>query len=128
VTLSRKTDVLLAVWIAAWLALGFAVAQQVLALRDLSDTVVKAGVAVRSTGDALGRFGSLPLVGSDVRRVAGQAREAGRSAIVSGRRTRGRVGTLAVLLGVGTGAAPTIPVLVLYLAFRRHRYHAARDG
>lgn len=127
-TLSKKTDVVLAAWIAAWIALGFAVAQQVLVLRDLSDTVVKAGVAVRTTGDALGGLRSLPLVGSDVRRVADQAREAGRSAIVSGRRTRGRVGTLAVLLGVGVGAAPTVPVLVLYLAFRRRRYHAARDG
>jgi hypothetical protein len=122
--LSKKTDLALAIWIAAWIALGVAVAQQVLVLRDLSDTVVKAGVAVRTSGS----LKSLPLVGKDVRRVADQAREAGRSAIVSGRRTHDRVGTLAVLLGIGVGAAPTVPVLVLYLAFRRRRYHAARDG
>lgn len=125
---SKWTDVAVAIWVAAWVALAFFVARQVLVLRDLSDTVVKSGVAVRSSGTALGTLKGLPLIGSQVRVVADQAREAGRSAILSGRKTRSSVDTLAILLGVGVGSATTIPVLVLYLPIRRRRYHAARHG
>ena len=66
-------------------------------LRDLSGTVIKTGIAVRTTGFALGQFSSLPLIGPDVRRVVNQAREAGRSAIVSGRASEASTERLAVL-------------------------------
>ena len=124
----RRTDIVVALWVAGWVALAVFVARQVLVLRDLSDTVVKAGVAVRSSGTALGTLRSLPLVGAQVRTVADQAREAGRSAIISGRKTRDSVDTLAILLGIGVGSAATVPALVLYVPYRRRRYHGARDG
>jgi hypothetical protein len=116
---SKTTDLLVALWVAAWVILAVFVARQVLVLRDLSDTVVKAGIAVRSSGTALGTLRGLPLVGPHVRVVADQAREAGRSAIVSGQKTRGSVDTLAILLGIGVGSAATVPALVLYLSYRR---------
>jgi hypothetical protein len=67
-------------------------------------------------------------MGSQVRVVADQAREAGRSAIVSGRKTRDSVETLAILLGIGVASSATIPAVVLYVPLRRRRYHAARNG
>lgn len=124
----RRSDVFVALWVAGWIALAVFVARQVLVLRDLSDTVVKAGVAVRSSGTALGTLRGLPLVGTRVRTVADQAREAGRSAILSGRKTRNSVDTLAILLGIGVGSAATVPTLVLYVPYRRRRYHGARNG
>jgi hypothetical protein len=123
----RRTDVFVALWVAGWIALGVFVARQVLVLRDLSDTVVKAGVAVRSSGTALGTLRGLPLVGTQVRTVADQAREAGRSAILSGRKTRNSVDTLAILLGIGVGSAATVPTLVLYVPYRRRRGDAPHD-
>jgi hypothetical protein len=122
----KRLDLFVALWVAAWVTLAVFVARQVLVLRDLSDTVVKAGVAVRSSGTALGSLRGLPLVGLQVRTVADQAREAGRSAIVNGKKTRDSVDTLAILLGIGVGASATVPALVLYLPYRRRRYHQNR--
>lgn len=127
-TPSKKTDVFVAIWVAGWIVLAVFVSRQVLVLRDLSDTVVRAGVAVRSSGTAIGTLRGLPLVGAQARVVADQAREAGRSAILSGRKTRDSVDTLAILLGVGIGASATVPALAFYLPFRVRRYHAARHG
>jgi hypothetical protein len=124
----RKMDLFVALWVVAWVTLAVFVARQVLVLRDLSDTVVKAGVAVRSSGTALGTLRGLPLVGTQVRTVADQAREAGRSAILSGRKTRSSVDTLAILLGIGVGASGTLPALAFYVPLRRRRYHPSRDG
>jgi hypothetical protein len=128
VTPSKKTDVFMAIWVAGWIALAVFVARQVLVLRDLSDTVVKAGVAVRTSGTAIGTLRGVPILGTQARVVADQAREAGRSAIVNGRKTRNSVDTLAILLGVGVGASATIPALAFYLPFRVRRYHGARHG
>lgn len=120
-------DVFVALWVVAWVTLAVFVGKEVLVLRNLSDTVVKAGVAVRSSGTAIGSLSSLPFVGSQANVVADQAREAGRSAIVEGRKTRDSVETLAILLGIGVGTAGVVPLLVLYLPSWRRRYDAARD-
>lgn len=127
-TLSKTTDVLVALWVAAWVTIAVLVARQVLVLRDLSDTVVKAGIAVRSSGTALGSLRGVPLVGPQVRVVADQAREAGRSAVVSGKKTKKSVDTLAILLGLGVGSSATVPALVIYLPLRLRRYHPRRRG
>jgi hypothetical protein len=121
----HRFDAVVVLWVAAWIVLAIFVGRQVMALRDLSTTMVKAGVAVRTTGAALEGFGSLPLVGGDVRRVAAQARSAGASAVESGRKTRGSVRRLAVLLGIAVGLVPTLPLLVVYVLLRE-RWRRAR--
>jgi hypothetical protein len=115
----RPIGVLVACWVAVWIALGVWTGYEVNALRTLSDTAVTAGVAVRSTGDALQEVGVIPLVGARVGRVGRQVSAAGTSAVASGRSTRGTIDRLAVLLGLAVGLVPSAPVLLLYYVVRR---------
>jgi hypothetical protein len=108
-------------WVAIWLGLGAWTGYEVNALRSLSATVVKSGFAMRSTGEALQSLGAVPFVGRDVSRVGSRVRAAGASAEASGRSSRTTIDRLAVLLGLGVGLVPTIPVLALYLLLRRAR-------
>jgi hypothetical protein len=115
----RAVTVFVVVWSLLWIGLGIWTGYEVNALRTLSNTVVRAGVAVRSTGDALQTVGSIPFVGDRIGDVGRDVSAAGRSAVVSGRSSRGTIDRLAVLLGLAVGLVPTAPVLVLYLIVRR---------
>lgn len=118
------------VWAVAWICLAGYTAYEAYALRSLSNTVVKAGTAVDTTGKALQGIGDIPFVGGRVHTLADQVRAAGQSAVASGRSSRGSVLTLSVLLGIAIGLIPTIPVLALYLplrlAWRREQRALAR--
>jgi hypothetical protein len=116
---SRTAVVLLAIWATAWLALGAWTGYEVNALRTLSDTVVKAGSAVQTTGTALEQIGNVPLVGSQFRRVGLQVAAAGASAQVSGRQSKSTIDTLAILLGLAIGLVPVGPVVLLFAILRR---------
>ena len=118
---SRVVTLLLAAWCAAWIALGIWTGYEVNALRTLSDTVVRAGVAVRSTGDALQRVGSIPLVPADIGRIGRQVSSAGVSAQVNGRASKSTNDTLAILLGLAVGLVPIGPVVLLFFVLRRAR-------
>ena len=118
---SRIVTLLLAAWCAAWIALGIWTGYEVNALRRLSDTVVRAGVAVRSTGDALQRVGSIPLVPADIGRIGRQVSSVGVSAQVNGRASKSTIDTLAILLGLAVGLVPIGPVVLLFLVLRRAR-------
>jgi hypothetical protein len=111
-------DVFVIAWIAAWITLGVVVGRDVRGLEDLSDTTVTAGRAIISTGEALGALENVPFVGGDVGRVAEQAREAGRSAIESGRSSRDSIHDLSVLLAIAIGLVPSLPLLLMYLPVR----------
>jgi hypothetical protein len=115
----RAVTVFVVVWSLLWIGGGIWTGYEVNALRTLSNTVVRAGVAVRSTGDALQTVGSIPFVGDRIGDVGRDVSAAGRSAVVSGRSSRGTIDRLAVLLGLAVGLVPTAPVLVLYLIVRR---------
>lgn len=116
---SRSFLVLLALWSVTWLGLGAWTGYEVNNLRQLSDTVVRAGVAVQTTGDALQHVGSLPLVGGELGRIGNEVAVAGISAQVSGRASRSTIDTLAILLGLAVGLIPVGPVLLLVLVLRR---------
>jgi hypothetical protein len=116
--LIRVLDVAAVVWMATWIVLGFLVAREVRHLRELSDTVVVAGVAVEETGDLLASLEGVPFVGSQVGDVAERVREAGRSARASGADSRDSTQNLSVLLGLSIGLIPTLPLLGLYAPLR----------
>jgi len=108
-----------AVWVAAWIAVGTWTGYEVNALHSLSDTVVKSGTAMRTTGDAIAGLGGVPFVGGNVARVAHRVSAAGVSAEQSGRSSRSAVDRLAILLGIAVGLIPTVPVIALYLLLSR---------
>ena len=108
-----------AVWVAAWILLGVWTGYEVNNLRSLSDTVVKSGSAMKTTGGAIQGLSVIPFVGRDVERVGRQVAAAGASAVRSGRDSRSAVDRLAILLGVAVGLIPTVPVLVLYVLLSR---------
>ena len=112
---------LLAVWSAAWLTLGAWTGYEVNQLRTLSDTVVKAGAAVETTGTALEQIGSVPLIGGQFRNLGMQVATAGASAQVSGQQSKSTIDTLAILLGLAIGLVPVGPVVLLFLVLRRRR-------
>jgi hypothetical protein len=118
---SRALSAVFAAWVVVWLALGVLTGYEVNGLRKLSDTVIRAGVAVKSTGDALQSAGSLPLVGGDLGRIGRQVSATGVSAQVSGRSSRSTVDTVAILLGLAVGLGPVGPVVLLYVVLRRQR-------
>lgn len=116
---SRAFTVLLAIWVVTWLGLGAWTGYEVNGLRTLSDTVVRAGAAVQTTGEALQQVGGLPLIGGRVGRIGAEVTAAGVSAQVGGRESRSTVDTLAVLLGLAIGLIPVGPVVLLFLLLRR---------
>jgi hypothetical protein len=114
----RRLNVALVIWAAVWIGIAIYTAYEVAALRTLSNTVVKAGAATESTGDALAAVGHLPFVGGRVSQLAEQAIAAGASARASGASTATTVDQLAVLLGIAIALIPTVPLLALYLPLR----------
>jgi hypothetical protein len=118
---SRAFVLVLVAWCASWIGLGVWTGYEVNALRTLSDTVVRAGVAVQSTGDALQRVGSIPFVPADIGQIGRQVSSAGVSAQVNGRASKSTVDTLAILLGLAVGLIPVGPVVLLFVLLRRQR-------
>jgi hypothetical protein len=115
----RRLNVAVAIWAAFWIAIAAYTAYEIAALRTLSRTVVKAGVATQSTGRALAALANVPFVGGRIAHLAAQAIAAGASARTSGASTGTTIDQLAVLLGIAIALIPTVPLLGLYLPLRR---------
>jgi hypothetical protein len=119
-------DAVVVLWVVAWIVLAVLVGREVRNLRELSDTVVLAGVAVEETGDLVLSLGNVPFVGGRVEEVAERVREAGVSAQESGRESRDSTEDLSVLLALSIGLIPTLPLLGLYAPLRLSWTHDAR--
>jgi hypothetical protein len=111
-------DVAAILWLAGWIVLALFVGREVRDLRELSDTVVTAGVAVEDTGTLLGSLQDVPFIGGQVGDAAARVREAGESARISGRDSRQTTENLSVLLALAIGLIPTLPLLGLYAPLR----------
>nr|MDP8944057.1 phenylalanine--tRNA ligase subunit alpha [Actinomycetota bacterium] len=107
-------DAALALWAAAWIAMGVAVASSVDDLVILPDTFTSVGGAIEGSGRAIGAL-ELPVVGNPLRRPGAEVREAGREVASSGRAGRDEVEHASNLLGLAIALIPTLPLLVLYL-------------
>jgi hypothetical protein len=119
-------DAIVVLWVVAWVVLALLVGREVKNLRELSDTVVLAGVAVEDTGDLVESLGSVPFIGDQVGDVAARVREAGASAQASGRESRDSTEDLSVLLALSIGLIPTLPLVGLYAPLRLSWTHDAR--
>ena len=106
-------------WTVVWILLGVWTRHEVRTLRQLRDTVVQSGGAVKETGDALQSLQSIPFVGGDVARIGRQVSAAGADARRSGRSSRSAVDSVATLIGVAIAAAPTVPMIALFLVTLR---------
>lgn len=115
-------DVALLIWIGGWIWGGVAVGNRVQGLENITTTVVKTGQAVTSVADILVDFTSLPLVGGKVDQAAQQVREAGQSAVASGRQSRGSIEDLSTLLALAVAIIPSAPLLGIYLPVRLSRW------
>ena len=116
--LIHALDVAVVLWVAGWIVLAVFVGREVRDLRELSDTVVLAGVAVEDTGELLATLDNVPLIGGQVGDVAQEVQEAGASARQSGRESRDSTEDLSVLLALSIGLIPTLPLLGLYAPLR----------
>jgi hypothetical protein len=116
--LIHALDVAVVLWVAGWIVLAIFVGREVRDLRELSDTVVLAGVAVEDTGELLATLDNVPFIGGQVRGVAQEVQEAGASARQSGRESRDSTEDLSVLLALSIGLIPTLPLLGLYAPLR----------
>jgi len=119
-------DIVLVVWIAGWVVLGLWVGREVRGLTQLSDTVQTAGVTLDQAGRQLDTLKGLPFVGNRIHEVGQQLGQAAASAIQSGKSSRGHIESLSVLLAVAVGAAPTLPLLALFVPLRRARIREVR--
>lgn len=114
----RVLDLALLVWVAVWIALGLAVAREVHGLSDLSETVVRTGIAVTESSSALEAVGDIPVVGDRVEEATTRVREAGESAQASGRSSQESVENLSLLLGLAIAVIPSLPIVGFYLPIR----------
>jgi hypothetical protein len=120
-----------ALWAITWLFIGLRVANEVEGLRELSDTVVEVGAAVRSSGETLARLSDVPIVGQELEEPSARIVRAGESAVASGRASRESVRDLSVLLGISIAVIPSVPLavlLVLRLPAAGARRRTARPG
>jgi len=119
-------DLVLVMWIAGWIALGISVGNEVRGLGELSDTVQSAGRTLDQAGRQLDTLKGLPFVGNRIHSVGLQLAMAARSAIESGRSSREHIESLSVLLALAVGAAPTLPLIALYVPLRKGRIKEVR--
>ena len=111
-------DVAAVAWTLGWAAVGWVVYNQVLGLRDLSDSVVVAGQQLHQTSRTIRSFGGIPFVGDEIDDVARSAEIASRSALKSGRESRETVHDVAFLLGLAVAASGIFPVLFAWSMLR----------
>jgi hypothetical protein len=117
----RLLDVILITWTALWILAGIAIWHEVRGLRPLADTVAVAGRSLDDTAGALRAFSTIPLVGSNLRRVADDASRTAASARLSAREGHRSVDHLAVILGLTVPAVAVLPLLLAYALLRTRR-------
>lgn len=114
----RVIDVVLAVWVAAWIAVGAWTGVEIHGLVGLADTVATAGRGLERSGDALSALGAVPVVGDQAAPLAESVRAAGAEASREGPAARRHIDRVAVLLALAVALVPSIPVLAVYLPAR----------
>lgn len=119
-------DAAVLLWVVGWMLVGTAVSREVDGLRQFADTLDEAAGAIEQTARAFRPLEGLPFVGDDVRVLSDRARAAAVSARVNAAASRESAERLRTLLGMTVAAAPTAPLVAIYLPFRIARIRETR--
>jgi hypothetical protein len=113
------TDLLVVIWVYAWIRAGLWVHDLVLKLAVPGQKLEGAGTGIADNlADAGGKVGRVPLVGDDLTAPFTKAAEAARSLAEAGREQQSIVGDLALVLSLLLVAVPLGLVLFLWLPAR----------
>lgn len=112
-------DLLLVLWVWAWVVFGRAVHDAVVALGAVGEQVEDGGASLSGhLGEAGERAASVPLVGDELRTPFDRAAGAARALADAGRTQQEVVAQLRLLLGWGTALIPILVVALLWLPRR----------
>jgi hypothetical protein len=113
------TDILVVIWVYAWIRAGFWIHDTVLKLGVPGQKLEGAGTGLADNlADAGGKVGRVPLVGDQLTAPFTKAAEAARSLADAGREQQQIVDNLALVLSLLLVAVPLALVLLLWLPLR----------
>jgi hypothetical protein len=113
------TDILVVIWVYAWIRAGLWVHDMVLKLGLPGQKVQSAGSGIADNlADAGGKVGRVPLVGDQLTKPFTGAADAARSLAEAGRQQQAVVGNVALIMTLATLAVPLALVLFLWLPLR----------
>jgi hypothetical protein len=111
-------DLLVVLWTVAWVVLGISVGTFVGRLGAVGEGLEGTGDAIHRAGDAVGGLSETPLVGEGFAAAAQEIHAIGSETVQRGRSVQHDVDRLALLIGIGLGAGPTLPILALWVPRR----------
>ena len=114
----RTFDVLVVVWIVAWVLLGFLLGRAIWDIGRLADPIISNADGLKHAAEGLHRLGGIPLVGSAVNGVVNQVTGAADSAHAQALTVKTRIEQVGVVIGLLFALGPTLLVLLFYLPLR----------
>jgi hypothetical protein len=112
-------NLVLACWVALWLAIGIVSFLEVRALTSLSATMDTAGRTLQEAGQSLGAVASIPLVGAGLRPAADRVRSLATETISEAADSRTHIRRLSFIAVVVAGALPILMGAGVYVILRR---------
>jgi hypothetical protein len=113
------TDVIVVIWVYAWIRAGLWVHGMVLKLGVPGQKLESAGSGIADNlADAGGKVGRVPLVGDQLTKPFNGAADAARSLADAGHQQQELVGNLALIVALAAVAVPLALVLFLWLPLR----------
>jgi hypothetical protein len=113
------TDIIVVIWVYAWIRAGLWVHSMVLKLGVPGQKLESAGSGIADNlADAGGKVGRVPLVGDQLTKPFNGAADAARSLADAGHQQQELVGNLALIVALAAVAVPLVLVLFLWLPLR----------
>ena len=113
------TDIVVVIWVYAWIRAGLWVHGMVLKLGVPGQKLESAGTGIAGNlADAGGKVGRIPLVGDQLTKPFTGAADAARSLADAGREQQQVVGRLALIVALAAVAVPLALVLLVWLPLR----------
>jgi len=119
-------DLLVVLWTVSWLVLGIAVGTFVDRLGGIGESLQGTGQTIHRAGDAVDRLSDVPLVGEGFGSLANEIHTIGTETVEHGLSVEQDIHRLALLIGIGLAAGPTLPVLAVWIPPRVARERERR--